>query len=551
MTRCGVINSALKSTALKAAAGAFGLALLMASPAGAASVESPPVVDPSAPPGAAVANTRADRDGDRIEDALGARIAAGQAGEQFDVIVMFDGPDAVGRSHAAAGPFEVTREFSIINGYQAQLTAPQIRGLSRAPGLFRISANGTVKALDIPSNDDMGVTDARFDFNFDGSGVTICIIDTGIDGPHEQFDTMGPGGGPLTSAEFYDAVIGQPNPYDDHGHGSHVSGIAAGDGTGASPFAGESIGVAPGASLVAAKVLDADGQGTEDQVLDGIGWCAARGDVDIMSMSLGSGPTDGSDAISVAVNCAADPSSSGTCSGTNLPKIVVVAAGNSGALWSTIGAPGVAEFAITVGSIAEWSGNPSANWQDDGLYLNTFSSRGPVLDGSPDGRIKPDISAPGSRVASAWVGGSANVYVVASGTSMATPFVSGVIALMLEADFTLGIEDGNGLPHQKVRAILATTAVDRGATGKDNEYGHGVIDAYAAVAIADGVTNPVPTAYPGYTRLANQSVADVANPPAFPSDDFASWTWEFTATDSITPIAGTAIIHETNHADVV
>ena len=569
ITPCGGMKSFLKTTA-----GAIGLAVLMAGPASAAPIESPPGAAPGAalapPPGAAVANARADRDGDRIEDTLGARIAASRAGDRFAVIVLFEGPDAVGRGRAAAGPFAVTREFSIINGFQAQLTGPEISGLSRAPGLFRISGNAEVTAHDIPSNDDMGATDARMDFvdgngnAIDGSEVTICVIDTGIDIPHELFVTKG-----MTSDRLFDAIGGLADPYDDNGHGSHVSGIAAGNGT--TSLAVEAIGVAPGASLKVAKVLDGNGSGDNASVIAGIDWCAKQPDVDILSMSLGGPSTDGTDPMSVAVNCVADPdyttkiSQTSLCGGSNIAKIIVVSAGNSGALWSTIGAPGVAEYAITVGSVAEWSGDSLTNWQDDGLYLNTFSSRGPVIDadgntvlnvdGSP--RIKPDIVGPGSRVLSAYVFNNTpdNSYGVASGTSMSAPFVTGVIALMLQADPALGIIDPLDseqlLPHEKVRAILAATAVDRGAPGKDNEYGHGVIDAYAAVAMADpATTSYVPTAYPGYTRLANQTVAAVANPPAFPSDDFASWTWEFTATDSITPIAATMIVHETNHADV-
>ncbi|MFQ5566569.1 MAG: S8 family serine peptidase, partial [Paracoccaceae bacterium] len=267
----------------------------MAGPASSASLEIPPGdapvetpgAAPSAPPGAAVAHARADANADRIEDAVGARRAAAQAGERFDVIVLFDGSDAVGRGRAAAGPFAVSREFSVINGFQAQLTAPQIRGLSRAHGLFRISGNGVVQTQDIPSNDDMGVTDARFDFGLDGSGVTVCPIDTGIDPNHELFDTKGPGSVPLGPAEFFDAVNGNAFPYDDHGHGSHVAGIATGDGDGAPGFAADAIGVAPGASLVVAKALDANGNGTDAQVLAGIDYCAGRPDVDIVSMSLG------------------------------------------------------------------------------------------------------------------------------------------------------------------------------------------------------------------------------------------------------------------------
>ncbi|MHA1528138.1 MAG: PKD domain-containing protein [Alphaproteobacteria bacterium] len=544
MTRYGAIGSVLKTSALKTTAGAIALALLMAGPASAASVESQPGTAPFAPPGAAVANARADLDGDRIEDALGARIAASRAGERFDVIVMFEGPDAVGRGRAAAGPFAVTREFSVINGFQAQLTGPQIGGLSRAPGLFRISGNGTVTAHDIPSNDDMGATDARMEFvdselnAIDGSGVTICVIDTGIDIPHELFATKG-----MDSTRFFDATSNLTAPYDDNGHGSHVSGIAAGNG--ATAMAMEAIGVAPGASLKVAKVLEANGSGSNAQVLAGIDWCANEPDVDILSMSLGGDPTDGTDAMSVAVNCVADPSP-GTCSGNNDPKIVVVSAGNSGAFWSTIGTPGVAELAITVGSIAEWSGNPATNWQDDGLYLNIFSSRGPVIDEFGNPRIKPDITGPGSNVLSAYVfdQNTANEYGIASGTSMSAPFVTGVIALMLQANPDLGIVDpldSEGLlPHEKVRSILTSTAKDLGAPGPDNEYGHGVIDAYAAVAMADPATSSyVRTDYPGYTRLPGLNVANSGN-----------WFWPFTVTADmlvipVTPIAGTVTVDGT------
>ena len=300
---------------------------------------------------------RAASGGDGIGDALGARIGGPRAGVRCGVIVVFEGPGAVGRGRAAAGPFAVTREFSIINGFQAQLTAPQISGLSRAPGLFRISGNGEVTAHDIPSNDDMGATDARIDFNFDGSGATICVIDTGIDIPHALFVTKG-----MDSTRFFDAIGGLADPYDDNGHGSHVSGIAAGNGT--TSLAVEAIGVAPGANLKVAKVLDGGGSGNDATVLACIDWCANQPDTDILSMSLGGGPTDGTDPMSVAVNCVADPDytteidGTSLCGGLNDPKIIVVSAGNSGAMWSTNGTPGVAEHAITVRATAAWSGAP-------------------------------------------------------------------------------------------------------------------------------------------------------------------------------------------------
>ncbi|HUF86819.1 MAG TPA: S8 family serine peptidase [Thermohalobaculum sp.] len=453
--------------------------------------------------GAPGAPGQSDANADGISDALGARLEAAAPGEQFDVIVVFRGPDAVARSRAAVGDFPVTREFSIINGFQASMTAAQIRALARVPGVFRIEENATVSAHDTYSNDDTGATEARTAFGVTGAGATICVLDTGIHATHEQFN--GDYGNKVVA--FKDFINGQTGAYDDHWHGSHVSGIAAGDGTGGS-FAPLAIGVAPGANLVGGKVLDSGGSGTAAGIIDGIEWCASLGHVDIINMSLGGGPTDGTDSMSLAVNCAADPNYP-NCgdTGGNTPKIVVISAGNSGAEPGTVGSPGVAKLAITVGSAAEWSGDPSKVWQDDGVYLNPFSSRGPVS----DGRIKPDITGIGSRVASSYVDpnnrDSTNAYASASGTSMSAPFISGVIALMLEADPTLGDWDSNGLPHEKVRAILEATAVDRGPAGKDNEWGAGLVDALASVAEAHPDTaSYTPTAYPGYTYIDNGSV---------------------------------------------
>ena len=386
-----------------------------------------------------------DRNHDRLSDYLAERLDRGGPGDLVDVIVTFRQPRSAATTRAEIGAFTVDREFTIVNGFSATMTAGQIRALAASSSVFRIDENFEVHAVLDAANADTGALDARADFGVDGSGVTICITDTGLDATHEQFDTN-----PVGPGEFFDAINGQAAPYDDHYHGTHVAGIAAGDGTGALPFGPQFGGFAPGAQLVVAKVLNSSGSGTAAQVIAGIEWCAGRPDVNIISMSLGGGPTDGQDVLSQAVNCASDPSWPGTCGAIGgTPKIVVVAAGNAGAEPSTVGTPGTAERAITVGSFAEWSASITANWHDDGVYLNPFSSRGPVLAGNGSVLyVKPDITGPGSRIAAAGANTGGTGYFVLSGTSMATPAISGIVALMIDADPGMG--GGVELPAEAI-----------------------------------------------------------------------------------------------------
>jgi len=192
-------------------------------------------------------------------------------------------------------------------------------------------------------------------------------------------------------------------------------------------------------------------------------------------------PSDGQDALSLAVDAA-----------TAAGKIVVAAAGNSGDGAGTITSPGSATTAITVGAAAEWSAVPSAPYRSEGPYLAPFSSRGPTA----DDRIKPDVVAPGVTVGAAKAR-STSTYVVESGTSMATPFVAGTAALLRQLQPTW--------TQTEVRAAIEGTAVDAGPVGKDNDWGAGLIDGYAAVAQAAGATGAAP--FPLHRRITG-SVAD-------------------------------------------
>ncbi len=459
----------------------------------------------------------ADIDNDGLSDGLQKRMAAMAQSESVDVIVTFSGPATNGQSHAAAvqqkiGNFKIQRMFTLIHGFKATMTVGQALALSRLPDVFRVQEDSIVTTQLSGATSDFGAVSARTNFGVNGNGVGICIVDTGIDPDHEQFAGR--------SIGFYDAISGKVTPYDDHGHGTHVAAIALGKGGTGSNL--NIVGVAPAASIFSAKVLDAQGSGSESQVIGGIEYCANQADVHIISMSLGTAEaSDGKDAMSLTVNCSSDHTYSSSCVNSPLtyPKIVVIAAGNSGSAPGTVGSPGAAEKAITVGAVT--------NWTEDGkgVYLAAFSSRGPTL----DGRIKPDIASPGVRILSAKAGTAAG-YVSLSGTSMATPFTAGAIALMVQKNSA--IKDF-AIPADEVRKILKDSAQDRGILDNsnnlmkpDNEYGAGLLDVKRAVAQAGGSIDPAnSTSLPGYHRfpssINNAGGSKVFGPFTITTDDIS------------------------------
>lgn len=441
----------------------------------ACAISAAPLSESSRPvpgPDTARAAHLIDRDGDRVSDGLQATIAAARPGDLVRVIVTYSGPGNAAAARQAVGFFPLHREFQIINGFAASMTPAQIRALSPQAGVFRIEEDFPVSVKLDAARPDFGTDAARISFGVSGAGIKGCIVDTGVDPKHEQLDQA-------TTIPFFDAINSRTDAYDDHGHGTHVASIAFGDGTGGSG-AGKYTGVAPGVAIYAAKVLDQSGAGSQSGVIAGIDWCVAQ-DVHIISMSLGSAaPSDGKDALSQA----ADAAASG--------RVVVVAAGNSGDEPGTVGSPGAAAQAITVGACAEWSAAAGSPNHSDGMYLAHFSSRGPTL----DNRIKPDVCAPGHSITAAKAG-TVSEYVTYSGTSMATPFVAGTIALGLQA----------GATPATVRPNLESTAQDRGPPGKDNDWGAGLIDGYAFVATVKGISGYAPTVFPAYQRIAG-SVAN-------------------------------------------
>ena len=242
-----------------------------------------------------------------------------------------------------------------------------------------------------------------WDQGYDGSGVKISILDTGIDNTHPDLT-----GKVIAENDFTDD--GTTDDLD--GHGTHCAGIAAG-----SYNAGANVtGVAPGASLMNAKVLNQSGVGFTSWIMSGIEWSIDQ-NVDIMSMSFGGWQRDGT---------GRNLESMLITNTVNAGKVFVIAAGNSGPGEGTIGSPAVAYGAIAVAA------------SDSNDTICDFSSRGPC----GDGRVGIDIAAPGYKIIAPnafWE--RQNDHIAFSGTSMSCPHVAGAAALLLQANPNLTPEE--------------------------------------------------------------------------------------------------------------
>lgn len=335
------------------------------------------------------------------------------------------------------------RNLRIINGVVVRAPPGVIKRLERNPGILSIEPDIRVRALGkkpertgksasqiqgsqpVPWGVDKIDADLAWSLSR-GAGVKIAVLDTGIDKDHPDLSGNIMGGVNYVSTPWW----ADPDPLDwgdDNGHGSHVAGII-----GALDNDIGVIGVAPGSWLYGVKVLDKKGDGFLSDVILGIEW-AIDNDMDIITMSLGS--NTGSQSLEEALDNA-----------YNAGILVVAAAGNDGDSNpdDDVDYPARYDPVIAVG--ATDSNDIHPGWSSDGPEV--------------------EISAPGVNVYSTWKNGGYNTE---SGTSMATPHVTGVAALLLAYD--------PGLSPDQVRARLQSTALDLGTLGRDNLYGYGRVAA--------------------------------------------------------------------------
>lgn len=392
------------------------------------------------------------------------------------------------------------RSLWIVNAIGLEATPDMIEELAQRGDVAEIIPNFNVHSLEEPV--DSGIVSALaastawgvtlinapqvWALGINGTGMNVSIIDSGINYTHPDLaDSYILG---------YDFFNNDDDPLDDYGHGTHVAGTITGNGA-----SGTNTGVAPGANLFVAKVLDNNGYGDLLKVYQASEWSVENG-ADIISMSLGA-----TTHWDLMTNMVDNIIASGV--------VPVIAAGNSGPSSSTITCPGDEENATTVG----------ASDSSDSIFSG--SSRGPVT-GIHGTYIKPDVVAPGVGIISTSINGVS--YTTMSGTSMATSHVSGALALILQAD--------PDFAPLEIRQLLEDTAIDLGTAGKDNMSGSGRINVYRAISIQppdiSGVSiTPNPT---DVNAVVNASISDLFNNISYTDfyiNDDSNNSTVFSATD--------------------
>jgi subtilisin family serine protease len=393
------------------------------------------------------------------------------------------------------------RSLWISNTVSAEVKKELVGNLSRIEGIRSIGWDGERNFL-LGTERDSPPRTASIEWNislinapavwaqgYTGQGVVVGNLDTGVNYNHDDLQDhiwTNPGEIPSNSIDDdvngyiddvygYDFVNRDGDPLDDHGHGTHTAGTIAGDGT-----AGDTTGVAPDAEIMIMKILNSGGFGTFSDILEGIGYAVDNG-AQVMSLSIAGSlvlPDDRAlfrnafnNAHTVEVISAI---AAGNFGSSLPPPFNIGTPGDTPPPWlhpeQTL--PGGLSSAVTVGAtdaidnIAGFSSRGPASWElvppwNDYPYIPEM------------GLIDPDVCAPGVCVTSLDAFDNNGYVSCWDGTSMATPHVAGLMALILQKNPALSLAE--------IDSLIETTAVDLGIPGKDNTFGTGRIDALAAI----------------------------------------------------------------------
>ncbi len=321
------------------------------------------------------------------------------------------------------------------------------------PGIGNISASGPSGALITWESEYREITGLNEIHNLDGTGVILCIVDSGIDIDHPGFEG-------IEIAGWKDFVNEYSEPYDDEGHGTAMAGIIISN--------NGLMGNARGVSLLVAKAISNEGTGTDQMISESVDWCVENS-ADIISLSLGGAQGFGSgifttDALEQSVEQALDQG-----------VYIVAAAGNDGENDDgDVESPGSVEDVICVGGITRsgqiWKGS-SAGDNDGRFWPNPILPRN-----NPD--MKPEVVGPGQEVPILMAGGVSNEnwWGWSSGTSAATAWVSGSLALLLENNPELQRENSQERDSiiEVKELIMDNSNMKEGQNEHDDHYGYGI-----------------------------------------------------------------------------
>jgi len=428
-----------------------------------------------------------------------ASVSQNNAADFEDVIVRFKDKPGKAELHAFKGlGGDVTNVFTIIPAISGKLPAKAIEALKNNPQVEVVESDYVMHALEYSPADELGNSwgvdhinaDAALAAGYAGEGVKVAVLDSGVNFNHfdlsDNFD--------FSANELgYDFVMDDFFPEDVYGHGTHVAGTlaAASNGFGI-------VGVAPKAQIVALRVLDENGEGTASGIIEALQWIqnynAAHPDSPIRITNNSYGTGSNSSQLEAAFDVLA---SSGV--------LHIGSAGNEGSAagnGNNVGYP--ARYASVVAVAALDKNNQRAS----------FSSTGSDV----------EIAAPGVAVLSTWKDGinatgpqpfsfadyAGEYFIEASGTSMASPHVAGVAALLMAANPSYTAE--------AVRSKMNATALDLGDAGRDKLYGYGLVDASSALGLMPATNNP-PVAYDQAVETTQNTSVAITLVAADPDND--------------------------------
>jgi serine protease AprX len=437
-------------------------------------------------------------------------------GKTVRVIVQYKHiPTAVHYSTMKGRGARLHTTLHMISGAAFTIPVNALPALEADPEIKSVTIDHPIAVMDDLTNSATGVSSA-WNAGFTGAGIGVAVIDSGINDSHpDLWDSTHTSSRVLYHQDFTGTATTNSNgaKYDLYGHGTHVAGIIAGNGY---LSGGHYSGVAPEASLIDLRALDANGAGTDSTVIAAIQQAITLKNaynIRIINLSLGRG---------IPASYTQDPLCQAVEAAWKNGIVVVVAAGNLGRLsvygsngFGTITAPGNDPFVITVGATkSNGSATPQAETKA------SYSSKGPT---TYDHVLKPDLMAPGSAIVSLAAPGATLEasypndvvtgtdgkadYFTLSGTSMATPAVAGAAALLLE--------EQNTLTPDQVKARLMKTAYKMGMFSTSAYVPHlfmSFVDFYDLFSVGSGLLNV--QAATANTDLAPAGVGSALSPYA-------------------------------------